>query len=252
MSNNIMEIPTISIIIPAYNCAQFIAQSLDSALAQDVDAEILVVNDCSKDNTEQVIMNYLPNPKIHYFVNINNLGAAGSRNKAVKLARGKYVAFLDSDDWWESDKLKKQVDLIEKEGVVLCCTGRELVDEFGKSLQKIIPVHERISYKSLLRHNSINCSSVLIEREVALEFPMEYEDSHEDYITWLKVLKKYGNACGINEPLLKYRLSQKGKSGSKLKSASMTFKVYRYMGFGFLRSILYFCSYAVHGLWKYR
>ncbi len=75
----------------------------------------------------------------------------------------------------------------------------------------------------MLKQNWINCSSVLLKREVAEEFPMEHEDSHEDYITWLKILQKYQYACAINEPLLKYRLSSQGKSGSKFKSAKMTF-----------------------------
>lgn len=80
---------------------------------------------------------------------------------------------------------------------------------------------------------------------------MEHEDSHEDYIMWLKILKKYGTAAGINEPLLKYRLSNSGKSGSKAKSAAMTFRVYRYMGFGWGKSIACFVSYAAHGAAKY-
>jgi teichuronic acid biosynthesis glycosyltransferase TuaG len=80
---------------------------------------------------------------------------------------------------------------------------------------------------------------------------MEHADSHEDYILWLKILQVHGFACGINEPLLRYRLSNTGKSGSKLKSAKMTFMVYRYMGFGLPKSILCFCSYALHGVRKY-
>lgn len=252
MVNNSGQGVQISVIIPAYNCERYIERSLESALAQQVPLEILVINDCSPDNLNDVLKKYLGDSRIHYLRNDRNLGVAATRNRGVQLARGRYVAFLDSDDWWEEGKLKKQLELIEKQEAVLCCTARELMDEAGNSLGKVIPVGERITYRALLRHNSINCSSVLIRRDVALEFPMEHEDSHEDYITWLKVLNKYGFACGINEPLLKYRLSQKGKSGSKLKSAGMTFKVYRYMGFGLLHSILYFCSYAVHGIWKYR
>lgn len=252
MSDRGKEAPLVSVIIPAYNCEAYLAQSIDSALLQDVPLEILVINDCSKDRTEQVVRDYLENSAVRYFVNEKNLGAAGSRNRGVKLARGKYVAFLDADDWWEPGKLKKQLELIERENMVLCCTARELVGVDGRSLGKIIPVRERITYRMLLRHNCINCSSVLLRRDVAAEFPMEHEDSHEDYITWLKILKKYQYACAVNEPLLKYRLSQSGKSGSKLKSAGMTFKVYRYMGFGTIRSGVYFCSYAIHGIWKYR
>lgn len=248
MTNEIL----VSVIIPAYNCEKYVRQAIDSALMQQVPMEIIVINDCSKDGTESVIREYLDNPVIRYVKNEKNLGASGSRNRGVRLARGKYVAFLDSDDWWENDKLKKQLELIEKENMVLCCTGRALMNPDGSFKGKVIPVRERITYKQLLRHNCINCSSVLLLRSVALEFPMEHEDSHEDYIAWLRILKKYGAACAVNEPLLKYRLSAQGKSGSKLKSARMTFKVYRYMGFGLVKSMVCFCSYAVNGVWKYR
>lgn len=80
---------------------------------------------------------------------------------------------------------------------------------------------------------------------------MHHDDSHEDYLMWLEILKKYGTGCAINEPLLKYRISNTGKSGNKLNSAKMTFLTYRYMGFGRLRSCLYFVGYAFHGLRKY-
>lgn len=242
----------VSVIIPAYNCEKYLARAIESALAQCVPMEILVINDCSKDGTENVAKQYQKHPEVRYMKNEKNLGAARTRNRGVRLAQGKYVAFLDADDWWEPDKLKKQLALIEREQVVLCCTARELVNLEGASLGKVISVNKMIDYHRLLRHNCINCSSVLLLRKVALEFPMEHEDSHEDYITWLRILKKYGRACAVNEPLLKYRVSTTGKSGSKWKSARMTFRVYRYMGFGLVKSCLCFCSYAVHGLWKYR
>lgn len=135
---------------------------------------------------------------------------------------------------------------------MLACTGRRLCSPEGEDLGKCIPVKSRITYKDLLHHNSINCSSVLLRRDAALRYPMEHEDSHEDYITWLKILQEYGMASGVDEPLLNYRLTTKGKSGNKLKSAGMTFKVYRYMGFGLGKSILCFISYALNGIWKYR
>ena len=109
----------------------------------------------------------------------------------------------------------------------------------------------QITYGNLLLSNRINCSSVVIRTEVAREFPMHNDDSHEDYLMWLEVLRKYRTACAVNEPLLKYRISETGKSGSKWQSAKMTFMVYRYMGFGWVRCILHFCSYALHGMMKY-
>ena len=180
------------------------------------------------------------------------MGAARSRNRGVKASKGKYIAFLDADDWWEKGKLEAQVKTMELTGCDICSTGRELMQPNGHTTGKYIPVKERITYHDLLKHNSINCSSVLLKREDALAFPMTHDDSHEDYITWLKILRRGGFAVGINKPYLKYRLSEGGKSKNKLKSAAMTYQVYRYVGYGRLKSLLFFISYAVHGVWKYR
>lgn len=243
--------PKVSVVIPAYRCEDTLCQAIDSALAQNVPLEVLVVDDCPEAPVAVALKKYEGNPSVQYIQNPQNLGAAGSRNKAVALARAPYVAFLDGDDYWRAGKLEKQLAVLEKSNAVLCCTARELVTPAGETTGKVIGVKEVITYRELLKHNSINCSSVVMRTEVAQKFPMEHEDSHEDYITWLKVLKEYGFACGINEPLLCYRLSSTGKSGSKLQSAKKTFMVYRYAGFGCAKAVICFCSYAMHGVWKY-
>jgi len=250
MSDTMNE-PLISVIMPAYKCAGFIHEAIDSALCQDVPLEVIVINDCSPDDLDAAMERYRDDLRVRYLCNEQNMGAAQSRNRGVQLAKGQYVAFLDSDDRWLPGKLKKQLAAMEETGTVLCATARELMTPEGERTGKIIPVKREITYKELLKHNSINCSSVLLKREVALEFPMHHEDSHEDYIMWLEILSKYERACGINEPLLIYRLSNTGKSGSKFQSAKMTFMVYRYMGFGIVKSLYCFCNYAFNGVKKY-
>ena len=246
-----MTEPIVSVIMPAYHCEATIAKAIESVLKQQVALELIIINDCSGEDLDQVMESYADNPVIFYVKNEKNMGAAQSRNRGVAMARGTYVAFLDADDWWEENKLVKQIRLIEETQTVLCCTARELMTPDGKLTGRVIPVKETITYSQLLHHNSINCSSVLIRREVIQQYPMEHEDSHEDYILWLRILRKYQRACGLNEPLLKYRLSSSGKSGNKLKSAGMTYRAYRYSGFGRIRSSWCFCCYAVHGVWKY-
>lgn len=241
----------VSVIIPAYECDNLISMALDSALSQDVPMEILVINDCSPDNLDFVMEEYRKYPQIRYLKNTKNLGVAETRNKGVSLARGEYIAFLDADDYWETDKLKKQLALIREKDAVICSTARELMNPDGVLTGYIIPVRTEFSFKDLLKQNYINCSSVLMKREVALEFPMHHDDSHEDYIMWLEVLKKYGKGYAINEPLLKYRITNTGKSGNKWNSAKMTYRTYRHMGFSVLKSILCFISYAFHGIKKY-
>lgn len=246
-----MDEPLISVVIPAYRCAGTVCRAVDSALAQDVPLEVIVLSDGPQEALDGVMTRYEGVPEVIYVRNEENLGAAQTRNRGVAMARGAYTAFLDADDYWAEGKLRRQLAAMERSGAVLCATARELMTPEGASTGRILPVAERVTYRDLLKHNSIACSSVLMRTEVAREFPMGHEDSHEDYILWLQVLQKYGFACGINEPLLKYSLSTTGKSGSKLKSARMTFKVYRYMGFGWCQSVACFCSYAWHGLKKY-
>lgn len=247
-----MNKPLVSVIMPVYNGEKYIKQAVDSVYEQEVSVELLVIDDGSTDHTQEVLSAYEGREDFRYIKNKQNMGAAGSRNKGVKLAQGIYIAFLDADDWWEKGKLKEQLHCLEETGYVLCSTGRELMRADGNSTGRTIPVKEKITYRELLKHNSINCSSVVIRTDVAREFPMEHDDSHEDYITWLRILKRGGFAAGINKPYLKYRLSEGGKSRNKLKSAAMTYQVYRYVGYGPVKSLFFFVSYAVHGVWKYR
>lgn len=251
MQKEISQRPLVSVIMPAYGCAGTIEKAINSALAQKVLLEVLVINDQSPDELDQVMTRYEKEPRVRYLKNEKNTGAAASRNRGIRLARGAYIAFLDSDDWWEEGKLKKQLKRMQEEDVVLCSTGRELVSPEGELTGRVIGVKEKITYRSLLFHNCINCSSVLLRADVAREFPMEHEDSHEDYLMWLGILKKYKRAAAVNEPLLKYRLTSKGKSGSKLHSARMTYRVYRYAGFGRWKAGLLFCAYACNGVFKY-
>lgn len=241
----------VSVVMPAYNCAGSIGAAIESVLCQAVPLELIVVNDCSADDLDTAMAPYLGDERVVYVTNEENMGAAKSRNRAMDLARGKYLAFLDSDDLWLPGKLEKQLAVLEESGSVLCCTARALMTPEGVDDGRVLPVAQIITYRDLLRHNSIACSSVVIRTEAAREFPMSHEDSHEDYIMWLRVLRKYGDARGINEPLLRYRLSNTGKSGSKLHSAKMTFKVYRYLGFSLPKSLLCFASYAFNGVKKY-
>ena len=243
----------ITIVVPVYNVEKYLPHTLESICGQTyTNLQILLIDDGSTDDSLAVCHKWARQDNRIQVYEQENQGVARTRNKGIQLATGKYVMFLDADDWWEEGKLAAQLAALEMTGDVICSTGRDLMNPDGTFTGKYIPVKSRLDYHELLKHNSINCSSVLILREVALEFPMEHDDSHEDYITWLKVVRKYGHATGINRPYLKYRLSQGGKSRNKAKSAIMTYQVYRYVGYGPLRSACFFLSYALHGIWKYR
>lgn len=242
----------VSVVIPVFRGAATLGRAMDSALLQPETAQVIVVCDESPEDIDGAIAPYLEDKRVVYLKNDRNLGAAESRNRGVREAKSQYIAFLDADDCWEAGKLAKQLAALKATGAALSCTGRALMDTEGRLTGRVIGVPEVISYKELLKHNCVNCSSVVLKREIALEFPMDHAaDSHEDYILWLRILRKYGDACGINEPLLRYTVSTTGKSGSKLHSAAMTWRVYRHMGFGPVKAAACFISYAVNGVRKH-
>lgn len=242
----------VSVVIPVFRGAATLGRAMDSALLQPETAQVIVVCDESPEDIDGAIAPYLEDKRVVYLKNDRNLGAAESRNRGVREAKSQYIAFLDADDCWEAGKLAKQLAALKATGAALSCTGRALMDTEGRFTGRVIGVPEVISYKELLKHNCVNCSSVVLKREIALEFPMDHAaDSHEDYILWLRILRKYGDACGINEPLLRYTVSTTGKSGSKLHSAAMTWRVYRHMGFGPVKAAACFISYAVNGVRKH-
>lgn len=242
----------VSVVIPAYNSSRTIHAAVRSVLAQNIPVEIIIVDDCSSDDLTGALGEYALYDNVQVVHNKSNMGAALSRNRGVQHASCRYVAFIDADDQWRPGKLEKQLKLIKDTGAVLCSTARELVNEDGTSTGKILKVPERITYKNLLlKGNVINCSSVIADRSVLLKYPMGNDDIHEDYICWLQILKEYGYAVAVNEPLLLYRQMRNSKSGSKLSSARKTFAVYRKVGYGIFRSCLYFVCYAVNGVLKY-
>ncbi len=246
----------ISVIIPSYNSAQYVGQAVKSALNQTIqeEVEVIVIDDASGDHTQEAVKEIsatMAKRSLIYCRNEKNLGVAETRNKGIRMAKGEYIAFLDADDWWDLEKLGMQADLIKKRDCPFVFSGRELMDANGEPTGKIIDVPNSASYKTLLLTNCVPCSSVLMKTSVAREFYMSHDELHEDYIMWLRVLKKYGEAFAVKKPLLKSRLSEGGKSRNKLESAKMHYKVYRLMGIPAWKSIWFFLCYAVNGVRKY-
>ena len=252
----------ISIIIPLYNSENFILDALRSALIQDVDKEIIVIDDCSTDKSLETVLDYVKNnhnilkdkTRIIVRKNSENLGVAKTRNLGVDIARGDYVAYLDADDMWTSDKLKRQLDVIERADADICNTSRELIDETGISKDIVIGCDKLyITLEDMEKTNYINCSSVLAKRELMLKYPMKYDrKAHEDYYTWLMVLKDGARICNIDEPLLLYRVNSSGKSRNKIKSGIMTYRTYKYAGYGVIRALAMIPSYMLRGLKKHK
>lgn len=247
----------ISVIMPAYNAGKYIKEAISSVIDQTggYATETIVVNDNSSDDTRAIVESVqrdYPDSSIVLINNECNLGAGGSRNLAIARAKGKYVAFLDSDDYWSTDKLARQMPLFENCGAEFAYGARSLIDPDGKPVKAIIPVPLKIGYNQLLRTNVIPCGSVIVKKDILPDPPFVRDDIHEDYILWLRLLQPGRIAYGINEPLLYSRLAPGGKSRNKLKSAWMNYQVYRHFGIPVCKALVLMISYAIAGFKKYK
>ncbi len=214
----------VSVIIPVYNSERFIAKTIDSVLSQTyTNIEIIIVDDCSTDSSKQIIENYL-NKSIIYFRQPTNQGAAVARNKALELAKGQYVAFLDSDDLWKSNKLEKQISFMKNNNVSFCFLAIEMIDLNGNIVKRKRNVKDKVTYDYLLKNTMIPTSSVVIDRNKVGNFQMPLIRGGQDYATWLMLLRN-NIAYGINEALVQYRIGHSSLSSNKFKSIKQVWNI---------------------------
>ena len=246
----------VSVILPAYNCEKTLTDTLESVLNQTYkDLEIILINDAAKDGTHAICDSFAKkDQRIRYYINSNNLGTLETRVRAINLAKGEWIAFVDSDDLWSPDKLEKQFALQKATGCDLVYTASSFINETGEPFKWIMHVPEEVSYKRLLRQNIISNSSVLLRKSDFLKYSPYSErekDMHEDFACWLCMLRAGLKARGINEPLITYRIHKKSISSNKVNASKLNMNTYKYIGLDLFERYFYQCCYAVNGILKY-
>lgn len=248
----------VSIIMPSYNTGRFIAETVRSVMAQTyTDWELIIVDDCSTDDSVKVILNSFQDQqsRIRLFVNEKNSGAAVSRNKALREARGKYIAFLDSDDLWAPGKLEKQVRFMEENGYKFSYTGYREIDENGHLTGVTVSGPRHVGKIGMFNYCWPGCLTVMYDREVVGEVQIADIKKNNDYAMWLKVIQK-ADCYLLDECLASYRkrsgsISRHGKLSlikwhyrlyreaegmNPVRSAWITF---RNLGFGVWKKVKY-------------
>lgn len=201
----------VSIIMPSYNTASYIAESIQSVLAQSYkDWELIIVDDCSSDNTDGVVKLYLSDERIKYLKNEKNSGAAVSRNKALREAKGKWIAFLDSDDLWKPDKLEKQISFMENNDYYFSYTNYAEIDTEGKKNGITVTGPKRITKTGFFNYCWPGCLTVMYDRDAVGLIQIADIKKNNDYAMWLKVCQK-ADCYLLNEELALYR---RGRAGS--------------------------------------
>ena len=237
-----MEDKLVSIIMPTYNCAKFIGKTIESVIAQTYENwELIIVDDCSKDNTEEVVSKYKDN-RIKYHRLENNSGAAVARTEAMKKARGSYMSFLDSDDLWKKYKLEKQLEFMNKNNYNFTCTEYEQIDEEGNKLNKVIKVKKRADYNRILLDCPVGNSTVMYNVEKLGKFEVPNIRKRNDDALWLQILKEEKYIYGMPDILMEYRIRSNSISSNKLSLVKYHWQLYREIEhLSVFRSVFHIC-----------
>ena len=245
----------VSIITPCYNASVYISQAILSVLSQTYpNWELIIVDDCSTDNSVDIIQNYArKDDRIKYFRTDKSSGSPTlPRNIGIEHAKGRYIAFLDSDDAWLPDKLEKQVKLFDDERVAIVFSDYEKMSEEGERNHRVVKAPHEVDYKHLLRGNVIGCLTAIYDTaKVGKMFFMQH--THEDYILWLSILKKGFVAVNTGTVEALYRVRRNSVSSNKLKVLSWQWDIYRNIEkTSLLKAMYYFAHYAYKAYRKAR
>lgn len=246
---------TVSIVTPAHNAAPYIQGAIASVLDQSHQQwELIIIDDASKDNTLELIRAYGEQDKrIKIMTNDRQMGPAVTRNKGIEAARGRYIAFLDSDDLWHSKKLEKQLAFMQERQSPLSYTSYYTINEAGDRLPGSVRVPACTTYAELLNGCVIGCLTAMYDTQLVGKVEMPNILKRQDYALWLKLLRSGLRAHGLDELLAYYRIRSHSVSSNKLLAARYQWKVYREVEkLSLRRSLRHFVSYAYYGYRKHK
>lgn len=245
----------VSIITPTYNSEKYIAKTIESVMSQTYkEWELLIVDDCSSDSTCEIVHKYIEkDERIKLFKLEENAGAAIARNTALDKATGRFIAYLDSDDIWFTDKLGKQVRFMINEKSGFSCTSYNVISDEGEDLRKKITMKKELDYTGFLINNLIQTVGVMVDLEIVNKdrLIMPNMRRRQDAATWLQVLKSGVSCKGIDESLAYYRRASGSLSSNKFKAIKGVWYLYREVEKLPLWFSLYcFVRYAFLAVWK--
>ena len=221
----------VSIITPVYKCEKLISETIECVIKQTyTNWEMLLVDDCSPDDSAKIIKEYAKNDKrIKYIKLKENSGAAIARNTALENSKGRFIAYLDSDDLWKPEKLEKQVNFMLENNYVFTCTDYEKIDENGNSLNKIIKIPKKVNYNLFLRNTIIQTVGVMVDTSITGKevLVMPNIRRRQDAATWCQILKSGYDCYEVPENLSYYRVVKNSLSSNKFKAVKMNWYWYR-------------------------
>jgi teichuronic acid biosynthesis glycosyltransferase TuaG len=245
--------PLVSIIVPCYNAEAFLGATLEAVIAQTfTDWECVVVDDASRDGSAAVLASHAErDARIRPVYQAVNGGAAAARNAGLGVIRGRYLAFLDADDYWLPEKLAKQVAFMRETGAPIVHTSYRFIHEKGGFLPGGVKASDRVDLRTYMRNTEIGMSTSLLDRGQVGEFSFRDIRLCQDTHLWLVLLRRGLVSRGMAETLVHYRVREGQISGSKVAMAKQVYALYREIGeVGLARQLFSFASYAFNGFRK--
>lgn len=240
-----MKEKLVSIIMPSYNSAKFISESILSIQQQTYNNwELIITDDCSSDNTIDIIKIFQKEDlRIKLLVLNSNSGAGVARNNSIKFAKGRYIAFCDSDDKWKNEKLTSQLQFMEKHNLSLTYSSYDSVDSNG-NFERKINVPKTITYSKILKNNYLGCLTVIYDVKLIGKRYMPEIRNRQDWALWINILSDIEVTKGIQDSLAIYNNRPKSISSNKLKMLNYTWRIYKYeLGFNYITSMSYMMIY---------
>lgn len=219
----------VSIIIPTYNSADFIADTLASVQQQTYpNWEVILVDDGSTDTTLTIAQNIAQTDhRIRIFKNLTNSGTGVTRNNALHHCQGNYIAFLDADDLWKSNKLERQLQFMQEQQQPFTFSFYECIDEAGNPLNRLVEAPKNLSYRQLFFCNYVGNLTGIYDADFFEKIAISSIRKRQDWMLWLTILKKLKSAKPIPESLAYYRIRNNSLSASKVALLQHNFAVYR-------------------------
>lgn len=246
----------ISIVTPMYNGEKYVEETINSVLKQTYpNWEMIIVDDGSKDNGPAIVEKFAQADNRIKLIRQKNAGSSAARNNGLKNIQGRYVSFLDSDDFWEPNFLEEQLNFIKEKKSPIVFASYKRINAEGKEILKPFIVPEKVNYKSLLKSCSISCLTAMFDREKTgnVFFNEAMGSLRDDFVFWLSILKQGGYAYGNKNVLASYRVFASSTTGNKKKVMKPQFMVYyKVEKLGLIKSIYYFINWAINGFFKYK
>lgn len=253
MKNPALDQTLVSVIMPTHNAEAFLHEAVNSVLEQAYSQwELIISDDHSSDSTRAIAEAFVAKDRrISLITSDFRTGPARTRNRAISVAKGRWLAFLDSDDYWKALKLTETLKFAETNECALTFTSYQKLSDHSKELGRVVPVSTSVTYSQLLKSNQIATSTVVIDRNLYPGLKMQAEAFFDDYVAWLSILKEGYKAMSLPFPLTVYRTGRKSFSSNKIRAAVHVMKIYKDVEkLPTLSRYWNFANYALRGISK--